>query len=84
MVLVVLRLEDNINVPSRQDPLSIDQGSIKSARHELTLPSRLSTSNQFLLFYLKMVGMVEYAYNSMFFVFCTVPLTHIISTFYID
>lgn len=37
MVLVVLRLEDNINVPSLQEPLYIDQCFKNSALHELML-----------------------------------------------
>lgn len=62
MVLVVLRLEDNINVPSLQEPLSIDQCSKTSALHELMLQWAFNLKSYAIIFFLKVEGAIERTY----------------------
>lgn len=69
MVLVVLRLEDNINVPSLQEPLSIDQCFKNSALHELMLQWAFNLkSYASIFFFLKVERAIERTDISMFFI----------------
>lgn len=68
MVLVVLRLEDNINVPSLQEPLSIDQCFKNSALHELMLQWAFNLKSYASIFFLKVERAIELTDISMFFI----------------
>lgn len=82
MVLVVLRLEDNINVPSLQEPLSIDQCSKTSALHELMLQWAFNLkSYAIILFYFFESGRSNRTYIYFYVFYCIVILTHFIRMF---
>lgn len=75
MVLVVLRLEDNINVPSLQEPLSIDQCFKNSALHELMLQWAFNLKSYAIMFFFES-GKSNRTYIYFYVFHCIVILAH--------